>query len=534
MFKQKISQLLSKIAEIDKDTFSVDYPNSEFGDYATNIALVLAKKKKKSPLKIAQDIVRLLKKEKLFSEISVVPPGFINFKIADAQLKNIPFQILKEGENFGQNQEGRGKKARVEFISANPTGPLHIGNARGGPIGDTLANVLSSSGYKVLREYLDNDCGNQVWELGKTLAVRAGLIKAKEEDLTYKGEYTQELAAVIKKKIKNPAKFSENELIQKVGGFGVKILFKEIIQDARKMGIKYDLVVHESEFLKKAPRVLAALEKRGLLKHKGGAVWFVTGKEKDAVVVKSDGAYTYFTADVVYHQEKFQSQYDLVVDIFGSNTSGHVPKLEGLAQALNFDLAKFKVILYQFVRVRRGKEVVKMSKRAGNFVLAREVLEEVGKDAFRFFILMHDVSTHLDFDLELAKKKALDNPVYYVQYAHARLSNILKKARVLHFTSHASPFPTDYFLAPVERALLVCLSRFPEIIQGVAKTYQVQKLPQYGLELAKLVHDFYEQVRVIDKENPQTTAIRLTLVKSSQIVLQNLLNLMGIKAPVKM
>lgn len=542
MFKQKISQLLEKAAKVREGDFKVDYPEPSFGDYAANIALVLAKKKKKDPLKIAQNIVRHLNKfkasskEKLFKEINVAAPGFINFKISEKELKSVSGQILKAGKNFGQNKEGSGKKARVEFISANPTGPMHIGNGRGGPLGDTLANVLSFSGYKVLREYFDNDCGEQVLELGKTLAARAGWLKIKEDDLTYKGEYTKELALHIKKRIKDSAKFSENTLIQKLGAMSVKILFREIIKDAKKMGIKYDLVVHESALQKKAPAILAKLEKRGLLKHYDNAVWFLTGKEKDAVVIKSDGAYTYFTTDLIYHQEKFQSNFDLVVDVFGSNTSGHIPKLEALAKALDFDLAKFKIILYQFVRVRRGKEVVKMSKRAGNFVTAREVLEEVGKDAFRFFILMHDANTHLDFDLELAKKKGLDNPVYYVKYAHARLSNILKKARALHFTSNfnLSHFPTDYQLAPTERNLIVCLSRFPEIVQEAAKTFQVQKLPQYGLALAKLVHDFYEQVRVIDFLNPKTTAARLALVKSSQIVLRNLLKLMGIKAPARM
>src|SRR3990167_6645288 len=410
--KKAVSDIGYQVSGIDIEVARTQDPS--FGDYTTNIALKTAsysssesrgrveKSKigssrqartilpfKQKPMESAKLLSDSLQNLPYIKKLEVKEPGFINFFIKDEYWQNQVEVVLKSDAKYGSNSLGKGKKARVEFVSANPTGPLHFGNARGGPIGDVLASVLEFSGWKVLREYIDNDRGNQVAELGKTLAAKANLIDVQGESLPYQGEYTQEVAAKVKKIIGNVKGLSEQELIVKSGEIGVKILFEEIIADCKAIGITFDLIVHESDLQKEAPQILAELQKKGMLTKKEGATWFaprlrpstslrVEGsgqapknqffKDKDAVVVKSDGNYTYFTADVVYHKQKFESGYDLVVDVFGSNTIGHVPKLKALAVALDFDLNKFKVILYQFVRIKRGQEVIRMSKRAGNFV----------------------------------------------------------------------------------------------------------------------------------------------------------------------
>lgn len=543
MLKQQL------LEDLKKAIGKMDYPatdivlsipeNEAFGDYSTNIALQLSKLKsgnaKHSPAEIAKEILSHLGHPSYLSKAEVAGPGFLNIFIKPEVLAGQIGEVLKQGDKFGGSDTGYGKKARVEYVSANPTGPLHFGNARGGPIGDVLSNVLRFCGWEVLREYLDNDRGNQVLELGKTLSARAGLINVPEEGLTYKGEYTKELADKIKPQLR--AGLNEGETITGAGELGVKILFEEIIRDCKDLGIEFDHIVHESKLQKQAPDILKQLEEKGVLKKEDGALWFAPKseflKDREAVVVKSDGSYTYFAADIVYHREKLESGYDLVVDVFGSNTSGHVPKLKALAEVLGFDPNKIQVILYQFVRVKRGEEVVKMSKRAGNFVTAREVLSEVGKDAFRFFILMHDPNTHMDFDLELAKEQSNKNPVYYVQYAHARMSNILKKAEG---KAEGHPLQGQAFLLgdKTELALIKHLVQFPDLVEEIAQDYQVHKLTFYSTKLADLFHKFYESCRVLNAESKELQEARLALVRAAKIVLGNILGLLGIEAPERM
>ncbi len=540
MLKKRLQQDLKKTAEdlgyqIDDIVCTIP-KNSQLGDYSTNLVLQLAKLKltddKQSPQVIASKILEKFGKPEYLEKAEIAGGGFINFFIKKEFLANDIKEILARKGDFGRSQIGKEKKARVEFVSANPTGPLHFGNARGGPIGDVLANVLEFVGYKVLREYIDNDRGNQVNDLGNTLAARAGLIKADEESLTYKGEYTKELAAEVIAQIGDTTKLSETEIISKAGEIGVKLLFKEIIKDCEDIGMKFDFIVHESELQKKAPAVLDELEKRGLLKKYEDATWFAPRNEfledKDAVVVKSDGNYTYFTADVVYHREKFTSGYDLVVDVFGSNTAGHVPKLQALASVFNFDPSKFKIILYQFVRIKRGSEVVKMSKRAGNFVTVREVLDEVGLDAFRFYLLRFAPQTHMDFDLELVKEQSNKNPVFYVQYAHARMNNILVKAKEDEGDTNLS-----LLIHLTEINLIKHLSTFPDLVEEIASNFQVHQFTEYAMNLADLFHKFYESCPVLQAEDDLKEA-RLALVNAAKITLGNTLGLLGVSAPERM
>lgn len=392
MIKKAIVNAITQELSEQKAHFSnVEIEESKFGDYSTSFPLKLGKfKDYQNPQEVAKFFVSELSKNPLFSEVTVSEPGFINFTINQKEAASLLREVIGEGESFGKNKKHKGKKARVEFVSANPTGPLHIGNARGGPLGDTISNVLEASGYEVLREYINNDRGNQIQELGLTVAVRAGFIQ-EDQTLTYTGEYINELADKVKEQL-SIAGLNKEQIVAKCGEIGSTLLYKDILKVCEEMRIEFDLLVSESELQEKLPQILKDLKDKDLLVEKEGATWFKMGEQsfedKEAVVIKSDGSYTYFASDIAYHLEKFNSDYDLVFDVFGSNTSGHVPKLQALAKAANFDLEKFKVVLYQFVRVVKGKEIVKMSKRAGNFVTAEEVLREVGKDAFRFMMLL--------------------------------------------------------------------------------------------------------------------------------------------------
>lgn len=517
--------------------------NSNFGDYSTNIALQLSKQKtengNQSPTEIANDISRTAQSFDYIEKVEIAGGGFLNLFLKKQLIAEDLREIIKDEKNFGKLEINKGKKARVEFVSANPTGPLHFGNGRGGPLGDVVSAVLEFTGYKVLREYIDNDRGNQISELGKTIASQAGLIKANQEELTYKGEYIKELAPKVLSLIGKTNNLSETEIIAQAGDIGVKLLFEEILKDTKDLGINYDLIVHESELQKQAPKILAELQEQGLLKEADGAVWFAPKNQflgdNEAVVIKSDGSYTYFTADVVYHKEKFESGYDLVVDVFGSNTSGHVPKLQALAMTFGYDLAKFRVIMYQFVRIKRGDEVVKMSKRAGNFITVREVLDEVGKDAFRFLLLRNAPQTHIDFDLELVKEQSSKNPVFFVQYAYARMSNILNKSQGLSVKGQVST-NIDYGLLSTEQEinLIKHLLYLPEFIEELAQTLQVHQLTEYAITLAELFHKFYEKCPVLVAETADLKLARLMLVKAAQITLGNTLKLLGVSAPERM
>lgn len=531
MIKDKIRKDLEKACQklgFQVNKIVVDYPTDpRFGDYTTNLPLQQQKidggRSWQSPQQTAKKIVEALGKLDYLEKIEVVRPGFINFFLSKSFLQRKIAEILEKKEKFGQVLTRKGKKARVEFVSANPTGPLHIGNARGGPIGDVIASVLTASGYKVLREYLHNDIGGQVDKLGQTLVnLQKG---GKLEEQEYKGTYLLELLGKIDK-TNNP---------KTAAAKAIKIVLSEILKDCKDLGIKFDKVFQESDFEANiTTKVLEKLKRLSVLKKKEGAVWFAPNdeylKDREAVVMKSNGEKTYFANDIAYHDLKFSQNYNLVIDELGAGHDGHIPKLKSAISLLGHNLAKFKVIVHQNVRVKKGDQIIKMSKRAGNVVTAREVLDEVGSDAFRFFMLMYEPATHMDFDLEQATKKAADNPVYYVQYAHARISGILKKApKGKRFTINDLRLLNH----PAELTLIKQLIRLPEIISDISQNFQVHRLPQYAIETATLFHKFYEQCRVISGNREQTLA-RLALVRATRIILQNTLKLIGVSAPERM
>jgi len=515
MIRQEIIKLTQKAVASagfrTPATVRVEHPEGEgHGDYATSIALQLAKNFKLSPKNIAINLKShiLRTQSGLLEKVEVAEPGFINFFLSKEYLQKQVGEILKQKENFGRLKIGKNKKVQVEFISANPTGPLTVGNARGGPLGDVLANVLEKAGYKVSREYYVNDTGRQIELLKDSLAGKDG----------YKNPYVDELKKNKVKDIKEAVKF----------------IVAKIKQTTERMNIKFDQWFYESELHRKKEidQVIGFLKKQGLVYEKEGAQWFKSSKygdERDRVIIKADGSKTYLAGDMAYHRYKFEKKkFAKAINVWGADHYGDVPGLQAGVEALGHK-GRLDFILLQFVTLIEGGKGLKMSKRQGIYVSMDELLDAVGSDVARFFFLQKSANTHLNFDLSLAKEQSDKNPVYYAQYAHARICSILKKSQIpnpksqnLKLLNHSS-----------ELNLVKQLIRFPEAVEDIAKDYQVQRLPQYAMDLATAFHQFYRDCRVIS-ENKKLTQARIGLVLAAKIILKNSLFLMGISAPEKM
>lgn len=491
MIKEEIQKIIKK--EVPGLDILIEEPNEKsHGDYSTNIAMVLAGKEKKNPRELAEKLIEKIKSNKMFSKVEIAGPGFINFFISPEYLQKEVAKILKEKERYGSSKAGKGQKINVEFISANPTGPLTLGNGRGGFGGDVLSNVLEKTGYKVTREFYINNHGKQVKSLKEGL---------------YVGE--TRTASQIQK---------ANQ--------------KTITKDLK---IKFDIWFSEKSLYssKKIDKVLDYLKKEKLTYEKEGALWFKTtkfGDDKDRVLIKEDGEKTYFTSDLAYLKDKFSRGNKKLVIFVGADHHGYVKRMESAVEVLGYKKEQIHFVVLQMVHLLEGKKEVKMSKRAGKFVTMEELIKEVGLDVARFFFLSRGVNSHVNFDLKLAKEKSASNPVYYVQYAHARMHGILLKSKITN-----SKFQINYKLLDQkpELDLIKKLVQFPEIVGEVAGDYQLQRIPQYAIELAESFHRFYQEVKVIT-DNKEETQARLALVRATQIVLKNTLDLMGISAPQKM
>jgi len=507
MLKEKVIEILKE--SLGKEA-NLEHPsNPEFGDYSTNVAL----KEKINP----DEIIKKLEKNSFFAKVEKAGPGFINLTLSQESFLNELNQILKEKDNYGNLEIGKKKKIQVEFISANPTGPLTVGNARGGPYGDVLANVLKKAGFETEKAYYVNNAGMQILTLGHSVLGN--------KEGKYKGEYINQL----RKKIK------ETDPL-KVGQIAAKHIIQDYIKKTTdQLGIKFDEWIFESDLYDsgKVDQTLKLLEKEGYIYEKEKAQWFKSsefGDERDRVVVKGDGEKTYLMADIALHRYKFkEKKFDKVINIWGADHHGDVAGLMAGVEAIGYK-GKLEIILLQFVTLLDKGEKKRMSKRVGVYVNMDEILGQVGPDAARFFILQKSPDTHLNFDLELAKEQSKKNPVFYVQYAYARISSILRKAEKEGIK------PNDQIKELKEKEelnLVRHLIQFPEIVQDTARDYQIQRFPQYSLELANAFHRFYEKCRVMseDKEESQN---RVSLIKATQIILKNTLDLMGISAPEKM
>ena len=501
----------------------------QHGDYTSNLAFSLAKKRSISPWQAAQEIEAKIAKESKppwIEKIEIKPPGFINFYLSKKWVAGQLYQILEQKEKFGSGKEGKGQKILVEFVSANPTGPLHIGNARGGPLGDIIANVLERRGYQVEREFYVNDTGKQVELFGESLLywyLRKQGKKAKFPRLGYQGEYIKELAYSFQ----NPPVISAEYFAQE----GVKKMIGEIKKDCLALGIKFDNFVYESEMVKegKTAAAIKALMKTGQVKEKEGALWFL-----DYVLLRSDEQKTptYFANDIAYHLDKKKRGYDRVINILGANSFGHIQKLEAALEALGIKKGWLQTILYQFVRLKHGEKIEKMSKRLGTYVTARQVLNEIPKDVFRFMMIEKAPQTHLDFDLELAKKQTEENPVFYLQYGYARCCSILRKINPEALKVKKSD--CVFLVSEPEFALIKKLLAFPDVVKEVAEELTVHQITGYVYELSRAFHHFYERCRVIDEQCQEVKRARLALVFATQIVLKNVLDILGMQAREKM
>jgi len=516
---------------------------AEHGDYATSLPLRLARAARANPLEIAKAVASRISTEGPLRSAEVAPPGFINFRLSEAWLAAQVDAILAAGPRFGDVAMGNGAKVQVEFVSANPTGPLTAGNGRGAAIGSVLASVLEAAGYAVEREYLVNDAGTQTEVFGRTLLARYLQLFGKDLEIPpdgYPGEYMVEVAQRIKDEAGDRyADAGPGEPPPELVLRGVDIVVGWIEQDLLRLGVKYDVWfrerwVYEDENVYET--AMQALREKGYLVEKEGALWFAStelGEDKDNVVIRSTGRPTYFASDIAYHYDKFVRRgFDRVIDVWGADHQGHVSRMKAAAAALGIDPARLDILIYQLVSFRRGDEVVRLSKRAGNIVLIRDVVDEVGADAARFFFLSRSADSQMEFDLELAKRQSAENPVYYVQYAHARIAGILGTAaeRIPSFDDG----DVALLAHPAELELIRRMLQLPELVQHMARTLEPHHLPHYAQDLATAFHAFYTECRVVDTDNMPISKARLKLCAAAKLTLARALTLMGMTAPERM
>ena len=533
------------LPDVNLPQIEIEVPaNPDHGDYACNVAMILASQAKQNPRKIAQVIQENLNDtEGIIEKVQIAGPGFLNFMIKDDLWRKILWNILDQKEKYGCLDIGQGKKVQVEFVSANPTGPLHIGHARGAVVGDVLSNLLQSTGYRVSKEYYINDAGNQMNNLGKSVLYRYRELLGEQIEFPescYKGDYIKEISAdIIEKEGRRYLTEKEDETVLYFNTVAGGVILEEIKKDLRDFGVTFDFYFSEKELYKEngVSDLLAALQKNGFIYSDGETLWFKTtayGDDKDRVVIRKNGEPTYFAADIAYHQNKFARGFDILVDIWGADHHGYMPRLWAAVQALGHDKNDLKIILVQLVNLLRAGEPVAMSTRSGEFVTLREVLDEVGKDAARYNFLMRRSDSHLDFDLEVAKKQSNENPVFYVQYAHARICSILRMAQergmALPVYENMNP---SLLVEPEERGLIKMMARYPEMLEGAAKSLEVHRITFYLNELAGVFHSYYNKNKVVT-DDAALTAARLVLVDAVRVVLGNALKILGVNAPEKM
>ena len=514
------------------------------GDYASNVAMILASQAKKNPREIAKILSEGIDdREGVLAKVEIAGPGFLNFFVREGGLTALLEAVGRQGNRYGSSDLGKGQRVQVEFVSANPTGPLHIGHARGAVVGDVVANILAAVGYQVSREYYINDAGNQMNNLGKSVLLRYRELLGETAEFPegcYKGDYIRDLASELLKR--DGEKHLVRDAAEVIPGFtdyAAGAILEGIKEDLRTFGVIFDLYFSERELYRDegVEKLLLDLEKKGFVYREGGALWFRTtafGDEKDRVVVRQNGDPTYFAADIAYHRNKFLRGFETVIDIWGADHHGYIPRMSAAVQALGHEKETLKIILVQLVNLLRDGKPAAMSTRSGEFVTLREVVDEVGRDAARYNFLMRRSDSHLDFDLELAKKQSNENPVYYVQYAHARICSILRMAAERGIAAPAAgEVDASLLRLPEEIELIKAITRFPEVVGGAARTLEPHRLTFYLNDLAALFHSYYNRNKVISGDGALTGA-RLFLVSSVLTVLKNALNMLGVSTPENM
>lgn len=533
--KNELNNCLKKLNILENVNFVIEIPkDTSNGDYATNIAMQLARILKKNPRQIAQDIVDLFDQKVVnVSKIEIAGPGFINFFIDGQAMSNVIEKVLKENDNFGCCNYGQNKKYDVEFVSANPTGDLHLGHARQAALGDSICNLLQAVGYQVTREYYVNDAGNQINNLAKSIYARYLQALGQEVSFPEDGYHGQDIidyANILKKTyqdqlINKPLKYFKT--------IGIKYELDKIVKDLERFRLKFDVFTHELMLYEKGwvDEVIPFLTSKNYTYTADGAIWFKTtefGDDKDRVLKKSDGSYTYLVPDIAYHKYKLERGFDYLLNILGADHHGYIKRLEAAVVAMGYNKDQIEVIIHQMVRLIKDNQEVKMSKRTGKAYTLKDLCDEIGVDAARYLLVSKNPSTHMDIDLDIAVKQSNDNPIYYIQYAHARAKSIVN--------SYEGNLDTTGSLlnSSKEIELLKHINEYEKVILDAAINKAPYRLTNYLYTLASLFHSFYNECKVVDKNNPLLTAQRVALVKITSIVIKNGLKLIGVEAYDKM
>ncbi|VAX15698.1 Arginyl-tRNA synthetase [hydrothermal vent metagenome] len=523
------------------DRFEVSIPKEEFGDLSTNIAMILASRMETNPRALAEKIVNELANEPYISSVKVAGPGFINITVSPSRWIDYLGDILSQKENYGKTKTGKNEKVMVEFVSANPTGPLHIGHGRGAAVGDALARILSWAGYDVYREYYINDVGLQMENLGRSTIARANeLLGRPFTEPAYKGEYIKDIASdFIERYGAEVLDLPDEQIVPMASEFTGTAILASIRKDLDDFRVSFDewfseKSLHDADEINKVINIFSG---SGDIYEQDGAMWLKTesaGDEKDRVVRRANGITTYLAADIAYHKNKLDRGFSKLIDIWGADHHGYIPRMKASISALGHDPKKLSPILVQMVSLKRGGKTVSMSTRGGVFVTLREIIDEVGVDATRYFFLMRSSDSHLDFDVDLAKKRSDENPVFYIQYAHARCANIFVTAKDRKIeTKKFDEIDKALLEGKYELRLIKKLAQFPDVIASCAEGLHPHPITQYLTEVSSFYHSFYHNNRVVT-EDIKLSQARLALIESTMIVLKNGLSLLGVSAPDRM
>ena len=542
------AQQAGELPDTPNATIELQVPrDARHGDFSTGLAMAVASEAGRNPREVADLLIRRLQfPEGSVDRVEIAGPGFINFTLAPAWLRSVVRDIINQGDDFGRSDAGQGKRLLLEFVSANPTGPVAVVQGRAAAIGDTLAKLFQRTGWQVSREYYINDALNSTQIQNFAVTLEARYLQQLGQEATvpedgYQGDYVIDMAEeLVKAEGDKYLKMPREERLQAFYKYSLEQIIAGQQRDMAAFGVNFDTWFYESSLYaeKAVEATLEQLKEAGHTYEAEGALWFKAtefGDDQDQVLVRRDGRPGYLAADLAYHKNKFERGFDRLLDIWGPDHHGHVTRTKAGVRALGYDADRFDILIHQIVRLFRGSEMVRMSKRAGDIVPLAGLLQDVGADAARFFFLMQSVESHLDFDLELAKKQANENPVYYVQYAHARISSILRGAQERGLSVPAiDSVNLDLIEHPDEFALVRKLAELPYEVTDAAARYEPHRMTRYARELAALFHSFYTNCRVLNDDNPDLTAARLTLVQAAQTVLRITLDTMGVSAPEKM
>ena len=539
------AQASGQLPQAEVTDLSIERPRTaENGDYSCSLAMKLARPMRMNPRAIGEAIVAALPDSEIVGKVWVAGPGFVNFALSDSWLQSQVNQTIQAADAFGNTDIGRGESVQVEFVSVNPTGPVHVGHARGAVLGSALANALDAAGYDVQREYYVNDAGTQMELFYQTAYARYLQQCGRQADIPedgYRGDYMNDLARAIRDRDGDKyLDMDENQAVAAIGEVALETMVETIRRSLDNLGVGYDVWFRERGLYDEGgfQRVMSLVEERGYRAERDGAVWFTAsqlGADNDAVLIRSNGAPTYFASDVAYHHNKFVERgFRRVVDIWGADHQGHVNRMKAAVSAMGVNPDRLTLMIYQMVTFKQGDELVRLSKRSGDIITVDDLVDQVGADACRYFFLSRAAETQMEFDLELAARQSADNPVYYVQYAHARIASIIAGAteRDIEFDDADLSLLTH----EAELALIRKIVQLPELVEVMAANLEVHHLPHYAQELATAFHWFYQQCRVISpaEGDEELTRARLRLCLASKTALARCLSLMGMTAPDKM